>query len=219
MAMPITVSIVDDNAGIREGLALTLDGLPNLRCLGAYKSGEEALRAIPIVPPDVVLMDIHLPGMSGIACVARLRQLLPKLQILMLTRFEDSDTIFQALRAGASGYLVKNIPPAEMVQAIEQVHAGGSPMSMQIARLVVHHFHSIPVAAQGIDSLTTREQEVLRLLGKGRLQKNIAATLGISMNTLRSHLRSIYDKLHVHSRSEAMLKLIDPHRSEEADRI
>ena len=212
--MPIKVSLVEDNAGMRETFALALNGAPGITCLGAYATAEEALRAIPAAPPDVVLMDIHLPGMSGIACVGRLRTLLPKLQILMLTRFEESDTIFQALRAGASGYLVKNIPPAEMVQAIEQVHAGGAPMSMQIARKVITHFQGIPKPPDGIDSLTSREQEVLQLLAKGRLQKNIASTMGISVNTLRSHLRSIYEKLHVHSRSEAMLKLIDPHRVE-----
>lgn len=212
--MSIKVSIVDDSPGVRESFALALNGSANLRCLGAYKSGEEALRAIPSAPPDVVLMDIHLPGMSGITCVARLRNVLPKLQILMLTRFEESDTIFQALRAGASGYLVKNIPPAELVQAIEQVHAGGAPMSMQIARKVITHFQAIPKPPDSIDSLTSREQEVLRLLAKGRLQKNIAATLGISVNTLRTHLRSIYEKLHVHSRSEAMLKLLGPHASD-----
>ncbi len=208
--MPVTVSIVEDNAGLRESFALVLNGAPNLRCLGAYASGEEALAAIPAAPPDVILMDVHLPGMSGITCVSRLRPLLRKVQILMLTRFEESETIFQALRAGASGYLVKNIPPAELVQAIEQVHAGGAPMSMQIARKVISHFQSIPQPSDEMESLTSREQEVLRLLAKGRLQKNIAEALGISVNTLRTHLRSIYEKLHVHSRSEATLKLIDP---------
>jgi DNA-binding NarL/FixJ family response regulator len=210
--MPVTVSIVEDNAGVRESFALVLNGAPNLRCLGAYASAEEALASIPAAPPDVILMDIHLPGMSGITCVARLRPMLRKVQILMLTRFEESDTIFQALRAGASGYLVKNIPPAELVQAIEQVHAGGAPMSMQIARKVISHFQSISKPADGMESLTQREQEVLQLLAKGRLQKNIAGTLGISVNTLRTHLRSIYEKLHVHSRTEATLKLIDPHQ-------
>jgi DNA-binding NarL/FixJ family response regulator len=210
--MPIKVALVEDNAGMRESFALALNGAPSLRCTGAYASGEEALREIPASPPDVVLMDIHLGGMSGIACVARLRAIRPDLQILMLTRFEESDTIFQALRAGASGYLVKNVPPAELVQAIEQVHAGGAPMSMQIARKVISHFQSIPKAPDGLDSLTQKEQEVLRLLAKGRLQKNIALTLGISVNTLRTHLRSIYEKLHVHSRAEATLKLLDPHQ-------
>jgi DNA-binding NarL/FixJ family response regulator len=212
--MPINVALVEDNDGMRESFALALNGAPNLYCRGAYASAEEALREIPASPPDVVLMDIHLKGMSGITCVARLRSILPRLQILMLTRFEESDTIFQALRAGASGYLVKNIPPAELVQAIEQVHAGGAPMSMQIARKVISHFQAIPPAPDGLESLTQKEQEVLRLLAKGRLQKNIAETLGISVNTLRTHLRSIYEKLHVHSRAEATLKLIDPHRSE-----
>jgi DNA-binding NarL/FixJ family response regulator len=212
--MPISVSLVEDNDGMRESFALALNGAPNLSCRGAYASAEEALREIPVSLPDVVLMDIHLKGMSGITCVARLRSILPRLQILMLTRFEESDTIFQALRAGASGYLVKNIPPAELVQAIEQVHAGGAPMSMQIARKVISHFQAIPTAPDGLESLTQKEQEVLRLLAKGRLQKNIAETLGISVNTLRTHLRSIYEKLHVHSRAEATLKLMDPYSRE-----
>jgi DNA-binding NarL/FixJ family response regulator len=212
--MPIKVALVEDNAGVRESFVLALNGSPNLCCVGAYASGEDALRAIPTAHPDVVLMDIHLPGISGITCVARLRAILSDLPILMLTRFEESDTIFQALRAGASGYLVKNIPPTEMVQAIEQVHAGGAPMSMQIARKVIRHFHAIPKPPDGIENLTAKEQEVLQLLAKGRLQKNIADTLGISVNTLRSHLRSIYEKLHVHSRTEATLKLIDPYRSD-----
>lgn len=211
MTRPITVALVEDNAGMRESFALALNSFPGMRCAGAYPSGEEALRALPAAPPDVVLMDVHLPGMSGITCVGRLKALLPSLQILMLTRFEESDTIFQALRAGASGYLVKNIPAAEMAQAIEQVHAGGAPMSMQIARKVISHFQAVQKPADGIEKLTARELEVLRLLARGRLYKNIADTLGISLNTLRTYIRSIYEKLHVHSRSEAALKLIDPH--------
>ena len=128
--MPITVAIVEDNASMREGFALLVNEAPALRCVSTYPSAEEALVGIPKVAPNVVLMDINLPGMSGIACVARLKHVMPELQILMLTRFEQSDSIFEALRAGASGYLVKNCLPEEIVQAIEQVHAGGAPMSM-----------------------------------------------------------------------------------------
>ena len=149
--MPVTVSIVEDNAGMRESFALVLNGAPNLRCLGAYATGEEALRSIPAAPPDVVLMDVHLPGMSGITCVAGLRSVLPKVQILMLTRFEESDTIFQALRAGASGYLVKNVTPAELVQAIEQVHAGGPGLVLdthRLARLTVVPFVEVACPVQ-----------------------------------------------------------------------
>lgn len=195
---------------MRETFVLALNRSAAVHCVGAYSTGEQALREIPTAPPDVVLMDIHLPEMSGVTCVARLRAILPKLQILMLTRFEESDTIFRALRAGASGYLVKSIAPDEIVQAIEQVHAGGSPMSMQIARKVIAHFQAIPRPPDDIDGLTMRELEVLQLLAKGRLQKNIASALGMSVNTLRTHLRSIYEKLHVHSRAEAVMKLIDP---------
>ena len=209
--MPITVAIVEDNASMREGFALLVNEAPALRCISTYASAEEALVGIPKAPPDVVLMDINLPGMSGIACVGRLKQVVPELHILMLTRFEQSDSIFEALRAGASGYLVKNCLPAEIVQAIEQVHVGGAPMSMQIARKVIAHFQNIPKPAGAVEKLTVRELEVLRLLARGHLYKTIADSLDMSLNTLRSHIRAIYDKLHVHSRAEATLKLLDPY--------
>jgi DNA-binding NarL/FixJ family response regulator len=204
--------LVEDHARMRESFALALNESSTVRCVATYATGEEALRAIPAAPPDVVLMDIHLPRMSGIACVARLKAVLPGLQILMLTRFEENGIIFEALQAGASGYLVKQVRPAELVEAIEQVHAGGAPMSMHIARKVIEHFRGLPKPSGGVENLTPREQDVLRLLARGSLYKNIADTLGISMNTLRTHLRAIYEKLHVHSRTEAAMKLVDPHR-------
>jgi DNA-binding NarL/FixJ family response regulator len=138
--MPISVSIVEDSRGTRESLSELLKRSPGLRCVGAYPNGETALRELPGQMPDVVLMDINLPGMSGIECVARLKQKAPKTQVLMLTTYEEGDLIFESLRAGANGYLLKNMPPSELVQAVEQVHAGGSPMSMHIARKVVNHF-------------------------------------------------------------------------------
>src|SRR5881394_1863403 len=161
--MAISVSIVEDNRGTRESLKELLRRAPGLRCLGAHASGEEALQKIPSENPDVVLMDINLPGMSGIECVSRLKEQLPRLQVLMLTTYDESDLIFDSLRKGASGYLLKNMPPAELVQAVEQVHAGGAPMSMQIARKVVNHFQQIRKPSSEVEKLTRREQEILAL--------------------------------------------------------
>lgn len=206
--MPITVSIVEDNQGTRENLLKLLSGESGLRCLSAYATGEEAVKGIPVEKPDVALVDINLPGMSGIECVARLKLRLPQLQVLMLTTYEERDLIFHSLRAGAIGYLLKNMPHAEVVQAIEQARAGGAPMSMQVARKVVDHFHQRRDSASEIEKLTKREQETLALLAKGFLYKEIADQLGISMNTVRMHLKSIYEKLHVQSRTEAAAKFL-----------
>src|SRR5512142_1064250 len=152
--MRIKVAIVEDSRGTRESLAELLGRAPTLRCVGAHPTGEEALRDIPAEQPDVVLMDINLPGMSGIECVGRLRERLPKIQVLMLTTYEETDLIFDSLRNGASGYLLKNMPPSELIQAIEQVHAGGAPMSMQIARKVVNHFQQIKQPTSEVEHLT-----------------------------------------------------------------
>jgi len=206
--MPIKVSIVEDNADMRESVALLLNEAPGLRCVSTYASAEAAVRDLPLQKPDVALVDIHLPGMNGIECVRRLKAQLPQLQVLMLTRYEQSDLIFDSIRAGASGYLLKHIPAAELIQAVEQVHAGGAPMTMQIARKVISHFQQIRQPASDVEKLTPREQEVLTLLAKGYLYKEIAGNLGISINTLRNHLRTIYDKLHVHSRTEAAVKYL-----------
>jgi DNA-binding NarL/FixJ family response regulator len=204
----ITVSLVEDVAATRENLLKVLGRAPSLKCLGACSTGEKALEAIPKQPPNVLLADINLPGMSGIELVARLKVLLPKLQVLMLTTYEDADLIFESLRAGASGYLIKNMPPAELVQAIQQVHAGGAPMSMQIARKVVSFFQKAGGVSQPLEGLTKREQEILQLLAKGYLYKEIASHLGISSNTVRVHLHTIYEKLHVQSRTEAVVKFM-----------
>jgi DNA-binding NarL/FixJ family response regulator len=206
--MPINVSIVEDSRGTRESLRELLGRAPGVRCVGAHANGEEALRQIPAENPDVVLMDINLPGMSGIECVAQLRERLPKTQVLMLTTYEESDLIFDSLRSGAKGYLLKNMPPAEIVQAVEQVHSGGAPMSMQIARRVVDHFQQIKRPSSEMEQLTRREQEILALLAKGFLYKEIADQLGITLSTVRAHLHTVYEKLHVQSRTEAVVKFL-----------
>jgi DNA-binding NarL/FixJ family response regulator len=206
--MRIKVSIVEDSRGTRESLTELIGRAPGLRCVGAHATGEQALQAIPQEIPDVVLMDINLPGMSGIECVSRLKARLPKLQVLMLTTYEESDLIFDSLRSGASGYLLKNMPPSELIQAVEQVHSGGAPMSMQIARKVVNHFQQIKQPSSEVEKLTKREQEILALLAKGYLYKEIADHLGISLSTVRAHLHTVYEKLHVQSRTQAVVKFL-----------
>src|SRR6266436_9308543 len=206
--MGIKVSIVEDSRGTRESLTELIGRAPGLRCVGAHANAEAALRGIPSEIPDVMLMDINLPGMSGIECVARLKARLPKLQVLMLTTYEESDLIFDSLRKGASGYLLKNLPPAELVQAVEQVHAGGAPMSMQIARKVVTHFQKIKQPSSEVEQLTKREQEILALLAKGYLYKEIADLLSITLSTVRAHLHTVYEKLHVQSRTQAVVKFL-----------
>ncbi len=205
---PITVSLVEDDQGTRENLLALLANAPTLRALQAYSSGEEALQKMAAAVPDVVLMDINLPGMSGIECVGQLKSKFPQVQILMLTTYEDSKLIFDSLRTGASGYLLKNMPPAEVIQAIEQVSAGGAPMSMTIARKVVNYFQQIKQAPAEIDLLSKREQEILALLAKGYLYKEIADQLGITPGTVRVHLHTVYEKLHVSSRTEAVIKFL-----------
>jgi DNA-binding NarL/FixJ family response regulator len=204
----IKVSIVEDNRGTRESLRELLGRTKALKCVGVHPNGEEALREIPGEEPDVVLMDINLPGMNGIECVARLKDKAPKIQVLMLTTYEESDLIFDSLRSGASGYLLKNMPPSELVQAVEQVHDGGAPMSMQIARKVVNHFQRIKKPSSDVEKLTKRELEILALLAKGFLYKEIADQLGITLSTVRAHLHTVYEKMHVQSRTEAVVKYL-----------
>jgi len=206
--MPVTVSIVEDHRDTRERLAELLSDEPNVRYGDSYATAEEALQRLPDSPPDVVLVDIRLPGMSGIECVAQLKAKLPRIQVLMLTTYEENDLIFQSILAGASGYLLKNVQFADLIQAIEQVHSGGAPMSMHIARKVVDHFREIQRPSNEIEKLTGREHEILALVSKGRLDKQIAGELGISIPTVRTHLRHIYEKLHVQCRTEATLKYL-----------
>ena len=152
-------------------------------------------------------MDINLTGMNGIQCVTRLKAFLPKTQVLMLTTYDEGDMIFDSLRAGANGYLLKNMPQEELLQALQQVHNGGAPMSLQIARKVINHFHSSKLPNPELEQLTSRELEILKLLAKGYMYKEIADQLSITMSTVRSHVCAVYDKLHVHSRSQAAKKL------------
>jgi DNA-binding NarL/FixJ family response regulator len=208
-AMPISVSIVEDNPGTRKNLVALLSGESQLRLLNAYASGEEAIKGIaPVQKPDVIIVDIKLPGMSGIECVAKLKSVMPDLRVLILTTYQESDLIFNCLRAGANGYLLKEMPAEELLQAIQQVHSGGAPMSMQIARKVVAYFHEIKEPQPDTAKLTQREQEILSLLARGYFYKEIAEKLGISLNTMKSHQHAIYEKLHVQSRTEATLKFL-----------
>jgi DNA-binding NarL/FixJ family response regulator len=176
--------------------------------VASYATGEEAIRHLPIARPGVALVDINLPGMNGIECVIKLKALMPALNVLMLTTHDEGDLIFESLRAGASGYLLKNRAHAGLVDAVEQVHAGGAPMSMQIARKVVRFFQQVPTRNDDLATLTAREQEILALLATGRLYKEIGDQLGISLSTVRGHLHKVYSKLHVQSRTEAVLKYL-----------
>jgi len=203
--MKIKVSIIEDDPGTRDSLIKVLQNATGLTCLHGYPDGETALKGLPGAVPDVVLMDIRLPGMSGIECVAKLKEKLPQVDVLMLTTYEETDLIFESLRAGATGYLLKNMPPAELVNAVFQARTGGSPLSMRIARKIVGHFQQIKQAKAGTEALTKREQEILSLLAKGFLYKEIADQLKISINTVRVHIQKVYEKLHVHSRSQAIM--------------
>jgi DNA-binding NarL/FixJ family response regulator len=204
----ITVSIVDDEADLREHIAGYLAAAGNIRCLSAYASAEEALKHLPQDQPEVILMDINLGEMDGIECVRHLAVLMPKAQVLMLTVFEDTDQIFRALAAGASGYLLKRSPPKKLLEAIEEVCAGGSPMSAPIARKVVQSFKAAPKRADQSAELSERERAVLDGLAAGLAYKQIADQLEISIHTVRNYIRRIYEKLHVCSRTEAVAKFL-----------
>jgi DNA-binding NarL/FixJ family response regulator len=204
----IRVAIVEDDAVTRRSLSRIVDEARGMHCIAACATGEEALKVLPDLQPEVVVMDINLPQMSGIECVRRLREELPKTQVLMLTVYEDSDSIFRALRAGASGYLLKRSEPDQLLQGIRDVLHEGSPMTSQIARKVVQAFRASESAENLSMKLTEREAEVLDYLAKGYANKEIADKLALSLPTVRSHLRSIYDKLHVRSRTEAVVKYL-----------
>jgi DNA-binding NarL/FixJ family response regulator len=204
----VRLVIIEDSApfarALEEYFRLESSGIQRV---ATYSTAEEALRGAPGDKADVALVDVNLPLMNGIECVARLKALNPSLTCLMLTMYEDTPVIFDALRSGACGYLLKRTPPAEIAAAVFQAHAGGAPMSPQIARHVVSFFHNRP-AAEGLEVFTAREREVLELLSTGSLYKEIADRLGVSLDTVRTHLRNIYEKLHVHSRTEAVVKYL-----------
>ncbi len=202
----ISVAIVEDDKGTRRNLELLVGEAPGFRCVCACGSGEEAVRVIPQARPEVVLMDIQLPNLSGIECAAKLKQLLPDLQIIMITVCGDTEKVFKALRAGAAGYLLKRSAPDEILAAIQEIQRGGAPMTSEIARKVVEAFKEAPTSDNAEAALTRREHEILELLCRGFTNKEIAETLFISFETVRWHNRQIYHKLHVRSRCEAAAK-------------
>src|SRR5262249_2079519 len=200
------VAIVEDNRTIRESLAEFVQSDAEFRCVCACGTAEEALKSLPKHQPEIVLMDIQLPNMSGIECTARLKQLLPSTQIIMVTVYEDTDRIFKALRAGACGYLLKCCTPEELVAAVREVRQGGAPMSREIARKGISSFQEPVAAAAEAEGLSAGETDILELLAQGYSNKQIAARLGLTENTVRWHLWHVYNKLHVRSRTEAVLK-------------
>lgn len=206
--MTITVSIVDDDPGLRDSISMFLRSSRGFRCLKLYATAREALAGIPNDRPDVVLMDINMPGVDGIECARQLKAAVPALHILMLTVYEDTDRIFRALAAGASGYLLKRVAPAKLLEAIREVHAGGSPMSGPIARKVVQYFQQTSKPESKEEALSVRERQVLQFLAQGHAYKQIGDELGVSMDTTRTYIRRIYEKLHVHSRTEAVVRFL-----------
>jgi DNA-binding NarL/FixJ family response regulator len=205
--MTINVAIVEDIADIREGLVYLINASEGFKCIANFSNAEDALNRLPQLNTDVVLMDVNLPGISGIDCLTELKRHNAKYQVIMLTIFEDDETIFKSLQAGASGYVLKKTSPAQLLEAIKDVVNGGSPMSSQIARKVVASFQNKNLALNNHDQLSAREMEILTFLSKGYRYKEIADILFISIETVRTHIRNIYEKLQVHSRTEALLKV------------
>jgi DNA-binding NarL/FixJ family response regulator len=207
--MTTNVSIVEDNEQLRVTLARVLNRAEGFKCVSHYGSAEDALKGLPTDKPDVVLMDINLPGMNGVECVRLLKQSLPTVQVIMLTAYEDTENIFNSLAAGASGYLLKRSKSAEIIEAIHDLRSGGSPMTTHIARKVVQSFQQrsvMPLAPD--DELSPREQEVLNCLAQGLMYKEISDKLGIGFETVRTYIRRIYEKLHVRTRTEAVAKAL-----------
>ncbi len=207
--MGINVAIVEDNRSFREKLENYLNETPGYQCVCACGSAEDALKIIPRLLPDVVLMDIHLPNMSGVNCTRKLKEICPSVQILILTVYEDNDRIFGALKAGARGYLLKRADPADILHAIREVKQGGAPMSSQIACRVVESFRETTTRdSHKEEKLSQREEEILQVLSKGYSSKEISDHFSISVTTVNTHLHHIYEKLHVRSRTEAVLKFL-----------
>jgi DNA-binding NarL/FixJ family response regulator len=213
----IRVAIVDDDERIRGNFARIVDGFPDCECVGDFSSGKDALAGIRGNPPDVMLMDINMPEMSGIECARQLKDEHPLTEIIMLTVYQDTDSVFQSLAAGASGYLLKRADRKELLNAIRQVHSGGSPMTSHIARKVVQAFRAPaaePEAVEETEKLSPREQEVLALLAEGYLYKEIADTLSLSYETVHNYIRRVYEKLRVRSRGQAVAKYFSQKRSQ-----
>jgi len=207
----IIVAIIEDLREVREGLTALVNGTPGFRCSGGYRTVEDALRAIDRERPDVVLVDLGLPGLSGIEGIRIIKERYPETPTVVLTVYDDEDEIFNALCAGASGYLLKNTPPARLLECLQEVVGGGAPMSPEVARRVVKLFREIRPPARASHNLTPQETELLKLLVEGHNYKTAAAELGITTNTVSFHLRNIYAKLQVHSKSEAVAKALRDH--------
>lgn len=205
---PIKVALVEDDEGIRSSLAALIRRAGGFLLAGDYPDGESALKEIPHRRPDVVLMDINLPGMTGVECVRQLKAAAPEVQFLMLTVYEDSESLFNSLKAGASGYLLKRTASSKLLEAIRDVHAGGSPVTPQVARRLVQFFSRPEATGSPLCRLTAGEHEFLDQLANGYAYKEIAERMNISIDTVRSYVRTVYDKLHVHSRTEAVVKYL-----------
>jgi DNA-binding NarL/FixJ family response regulator len=206
--MQIKVAIVEDDRKAREILAQWVNRAEGFTCVSDYGSAEEAIQSVSEAAPQIVIMDINLPGMNGIECVRNLKQRLPQVHFLMLTVYEDSDHIFQALQSGAIGYLLKRTSRSELLAALREVNSGGSPMTTNIARKVVRAFHQPTHPDPAVADLSTRENEVLQLLAQGYLYKEIAESLSVAVPTVNTYIRRIYEKLHVRSRTEAIARLV-----------
>ena len=204
----IRVSIVEDDQQARESLAVLFNGTAGFRCVSTHRSTEDALKKLPVNDCDVVLLDLSLPGACGVECAWELKRRRPALLLLVLTVHEDHEKIFESLKAGACGYLLKKTPLAQLVAAIEELVTGGSPMSPSVARKVAQYFQALPPASGGISVLTDREREVLDHIARGRTNKDIAARLTISAHTVDNHIRSIYEKLQVDNRTAAAAKYL-----------
>lgn len=203
------IAIVEDNNTVRSSLAELVESIPGCECVGSFPTGEEALRLIPKLQPHVVMMDIHLPNLSGIECTAKLKAQLPELRVLILTVYEDGEKIFEALKAGASGYILKRSKPQDIIDAIRELIAGGAPMTPEIALKVVESFRRPPATTTEVTGLSRRETEVLEGLARGLANKEIADELSVGVETVRWHLKQIYEKLHVRCRTEAAVKFLE----------
>jgi DNA-binding NarL/FixJ family response regulator len=207
LQMPISIAIIEDLEEIREGLKNYIDSDNELIVAGAVSSAEEAMLVLPRLQPDIAIMDINLPDMNGIRCISAIKDDCPATQFMMFTIYENDDKIFQALQAGASGYLLKNTEPSQILEAIKELHQGGSPMSPNIARKLVNLFREKNVSTVSSTLLGKRENDVLELLSQGLLYKEIADRLSLAVGTVRQHIHNIYEKLHVHNRTEALNKV------------